>query len=108
MNRTMLKSIAAGVVAMLGLAGLIVLGSRRLEHFDAALVAYTFATLFAAFGIVYRYSMWLQRPPTALYWRLSSCSSKKTPNFHHQQIFFILSPPQAAPFAPRPRSRPLL
>lgn len=48
---------------------LIVLGSRRLAHFDAALVGYTFATLFAAFGITYRYAMWLQRPPTALYWR---------------------------------------
>jgi hypothetical protein len=51
------------------LAGLIVLGSRNLAHFDAALVGYTFATLFAAFGITYRYAMWLQRPPTALYWR---------------------------------------
>jgi hypothetical protein len=51
------------------LAALIVLGSRRLAHFDAALVAYTFATLFATFGITYRYAMWLQRPPTRMYWR---------------------------------------
>jgi hypothetical protein len=50
------------------LAVLIVLGSRRLAHFDAALVGYTFATLFAAFGISYRYSIWLQRPPTRRYW----------------------------------------
>src|SRR5262245_17931274 len=53
----------------LALAGLIVAGSRNLAHFDAALVAYTFASLFAAFGIAYRYTMWLQRPPTAVYWR---------------------------------------
>src|SRR5215469_17877005 len=58
-----------GLVATAVLAGLIVLGSRNLEHFDAALVGYTFATLFAAFGIVYRYAMSLQRPPTRLYWR---------------------------------------
>lgn len=51
------------------LAGLIVFGSRRLDHFDAALVGYTFATLFATFAITYRYSMWLQRPPTRMYWR---------------------------------------
>lgn len=51
------------------LALLIVLGSRNLAHFDAALVGYTFAVLFATFGITYRYSMWLQRPPTALYWK---------------------------------------
>src|SRR5690242_15098946 len=55
------------VTALLGV--LIVVGSRNLAHFDAALVGYTFATLFAAFGITYRYAMWLQRPPTALYWR---------------------------------------
>ena len=54
----------AGVLAVL-----IVVGSRSLDHFDAALVGYTFATLFAVFGITYRYAMWLQRPPTRLYWR---------------------------------------
>jgi hypothetical protein len=51
------------------LGGLIVFGSRNLAHFDAALVGYTFATLFATFGITYRYSMWLHRPPTRMYWR---------------------------------------
>ena len=51
------------------LGALIVLGSRNLEHFDAALVGYTFATLFAVFGITYRYAMWLQKPPTRMYWR---------------------------------------
>src|SRR5690606_13998310 len=35
----------------------------------AALVAYTFSILFATFGLTYRYSMWLSRPPTAMYWR---------------------------------------
>src|SRR6476469_8521221 len=51
------------------LAALIVVGSRRLAHFDAALVGYTFASLFATFGITYRYAIWLQRPPTWLYWK---------------------------------------
>ena len=50
-------------------AVLIVAGSRNLDHFDAALVGYTFSVLFATFAIVYRYAMWLQRPPTAVYWR---------------------------------------
>jgi hypothetical protein len=59
----------SGVVATAVLAGLVVLGSRNLDHFDAALVGYTFATLFATFGITYRYAMWLQRPPTRMYWR---------------------------------------
>jgi hypothetical protein len=51
------------------LARLIVLGSGNLERFDAALVGYAFATLFAAFGITRRYLLWLQRPPTAMYWK---------------------------------------
>ena len=51
------------------LAVLIVVGSRNLAHFDAARVAYTFASLFAVFDITYRYAIWLQRPPTALYWK---------------------------------------
>jgi hypothetical protein len=62
----------AGAWAMLvtlGLAAAIVIGSRNLQHFDAALVGYTFATLFATFGIAYRYAMWIERPPTRLYWR---------------------------------------
>ena len=58
---------AAGVTLLLAAA--IVIGSRNLAHFDAALVGYTFATLFATFGIVYRYAMWIDRPPTRLYWR---------------------------------------
>src|SRR6185369_15072948 len=56
-------------LVMAALAAAIVVGSRNLQHFDAALVGYTFATLFAAFGISYRYAMWLQRPPTRMYWR---------------------------------------
>jgi nitrate/nitrite transporter NarK len=58
---------AAAVTALLAAA--IVVGSRNLAHFDAALVGYTFATLFATFGISYRYAMWLERPPTLMYWK---------------------------------------
>jgi hypothetical protein len=69
MRREVRKASAWGLLSTLILAALIVLGSRNLVHFDAALVGYTFAVLFATFGITYRYAMWLQRPPTALYWR---------------------------------------
>jgi NNP family nitrate/nitrite transporter-like MFS transporter len=70
--RQALERVSAGAWAtlvMAGLAAAIVVGSRNLQHFDAALVGYTFATLFAAFGISYRYAMWLHRPPTRMYWR---------------------------------------
>jgi len=58
-----------GLVVTASLAILVVIGSRNLDHFDAALVAYTAAVLFATFGLTYRYAMWLQRPPTAIYWK---------------------------------------
>jgi nitrate/nitrite transporter NarK len=70
--RQAMERVRAGAWATLmtaGLAALVVVGSRNLEHFDAALVGYTFATLFATFGISYRYAMWLNRPPTRMYWR---------------------------------------
>ena len=60
---------AWAALVTLTLAAAIVVGSRNLQHFDAALVGYTFATLFATFGITYRYAMWLERPPTRMYWR---------------------------------------
>ena len=63
------KAVAWALAVTLALAVAIVVGSRNLSRFDSALVAYTFASLFAVFGITYRYSLWLQRPPTALYWR---------------------------------------
>ncbi len=47
----------------------VLVGSRDLQNFDGALVAYLFGTLFATFGIVYRYAVWLQRPPTRLLWQ---------------------------------------
>jgi len=53
----------AAVVAALGLA---VVGSGNLRWFDAALVGYLFGTLFAIFGVAYRYLVWLKRPPTAM------------------------------------------
>jgi len=63
------RAVAWGLTLTALLGAMIVLGSRNLAHFDAALVGYTFATLFATFGITYRYTMWLQRPPTRMYWR---------------------------------------
>jgi len=69
LSREKVRAAAWGAVATAVLGILIVLGSRNLDHFDAALVGYTFATLFATFGITYRYNMWLMRPPTRMYWR---------------------------------------
>ena len=44
-------------------------GSRGLRDFDPALVPYAGASIFSAFGLGYRYAMWLTKPPTRLYWQ---------------------------------------
>jgi nitrate/nitrite transporter NarK len=64
-----IRAAGLGLITTFMLAAAVVIGSRNLQHFDAALVAYTFSTLFAVFAITYRYSMWLERPPTRMYWR---------------------------------------
>jgi nitrate reductase gamma subunit len=51
------------------LVAAIAVGSRNLQNFDPALVIYTFATIFATWGVAYHYAVWLQKPPTQLYWR---------------------------------------
>jgi hypothetical protein len=63
------SSILWGLAAALLLIVGIFVGSRGLKDFDPALVSYAGASVFSAFGIGYRYSMWLRRPPTRLYWR---------------------------------------
>jgi len=51
------------------LAAAVVVGSRNLAYFDPALVVYTFASLFAAWGVAYHYHVWMTKPPTRVYWR---------------------------------------
>lgn len=63
--------IRAGVAATFFtglLVAAIVVGSRNLQNFDPALVIYTFATIFATWGVVYHYRVWLDKPPTRVYW----------------------------------------
>jgi NNP family nitrate/nitrite transporter-like MFS transporter len=50
------------------LVAAIVVGSRNLENFDPALVIYTFAVIFAMWGVVYHYNVWIEKPPTRVYW----------------------------------------
>lgn len=62
-------ALATAAAATLALVVSIYVGSRNLGNFDPALVAYLFACIFAWFGVVYRYTVWLQRPPTWRYFK---------------------------------------
>lgn len=59
------KGVSLGVVAVAVLLVGVYLGSGTLRWFDAALAPYLFGTLLAVFATVYRYVVWLRRPPTA-------------------------------------------
>ncbi len=43
----------------------------RFHWFDAALIGYAVATIFATAAVTYKYTFWLARPPTGRYWRRS-------------------------------------
>jgi hypothetical protein len=59
-----LRAAAWATMATGLLVAAIVVGSRNLQNFDPALVIYTFAVIFATWGIVYHYAIWLNKPPT--------------------------------------------
>jgi len=65
------RCILAGIVAAAVLTLLIALGSRGFHWFDAALIGYAVAAIFATAAVTYKYSFWLARPPTGRYWRRS-------------------------------------
>lgn len=64
-RRPTLLALAASAL----LTALVILGSRNLEHYDAALFGYTVASVVAFGAVVFRYAIWLQRPATRVYWR---------------------------------------
>src|SRR5215510_9918463 len=63
-RRAVLLALAASAFLTL----LIIVGSRNLEHYDAALFGYTVASVVAFGAVVFRYAIWLQRPATRVYW----------------------------------------
>ena len=66
-RRPSLRASVAGGVAAVALTALIFVGSGALANFDAALIGYATATIVLAFGVVYRYAMWVQQPATRRY-----------------------------------------
>ncbi|MFE0653794.1 MFS transporter [Streptomyces sp. NPDC059534] len=52
----------AGAVVSALLIVAIVFGSRLLRDFDSALLPYAVATVFLAFGVAYRYTVWISAP----------------------------------------------
>lgn len=60
---------------------LMYLGSRGFRDFDPALIGYAVASVFALAAIVYRYTVWITRPPTWRYFRAGWTNFFSAKNF---------------------------
>lgn len=69
MTRRELPAATLAALAASVLVALIYIGSRGLKDFDSALVGYAVASVFALAAVVYRYTLWITRPPTWRYFR---------------------------------------
>lgn len=80
--------IATGI-AILAAAVLILLiyiGSRGLRDFDATLIGYAVAVLFALVALTYRYTLWIGRPPTWRYFRAGWANFLSLRNFRRYTL----------------------
>ncbi|MEV4427622.1 MFS transporter [Streptomyces sp. R-07] len=73
-------SLAGAVVSALLILA-IVLGSRLLRDFDSALLPYAVATVFLAFGVAYRYTVWVSAPGARRLFRQGRRSFFSAANF---------------------------
>src|SRR2546427_9336325 len=69
MNELNRKALIAGAAVALAVAASIWLGSQALTHFDPALIWYAIGSVLAAFALAYRFAVWVQRPPSRLYFK---------------------------------------
>ena len=60
------RGVAWGLVGVAVTLAITFLGSDGLLWFDAALIGYLFGIIFMVFGVIYRYSVWVRRPSTAM------------------------------------------
>jgi hypothetical protein len=84
-------ALSAAVVATIVLLALIYIGSRQLRDFDSALIGYAVATIVVFAALVYRYTLWVTRPPTWRYFKGGWTSFLSWSNFRR----YTLLVPQA-------------
>jgi hypothetical protein len=60
------RGLTWGIVGVAIVLAITFVGSDGLLWFDAALIGYLFGIMFMVFGVAYRYSVWIRRPPTAM------------------------------------------
>ena len=63
------KPIGIGLLCAVTLALSIYIGSGGMKHFDHALFWYAMGSVGAAFAVGYRFTLWMNRPPTRMYFK---------------------------------------
>lgn len=88
------RELPAGIIAVLAaflLVLLIYLGSRGFKDFDSALIGYAVGTIFATAAIVYRYTLWITRPPTWRYFKAGWVNFLSWQNFRRYTLLIPLA-----------------
>src|SRR6516225_9994433 len=83
------RELPAAVVAVLAavlLLALIYIGSRELRDFDSALIGYAVGTVFALAAVVFRYTLWITRPPTWRYFKAGWTNFLSWSNFRRYTV----------------------
>ncbi|MGW6395134.1 MFS transporter [Streptomyces sp. NPDC055103] len=75
------RAALTGTVVSVLLILAIVFGSRLLRDFDSALLPYAVATVFLAFGVAYRYTVWVSAPGARRLFRQGWRSFSSAANF---------------------------
>jgi hypothetical protein len=83
------RELPAAAIALLAAALLVLLmyiGSRGFKDFDSALIGYAVGTVFALAAIVYRYTLWITRPPTWRYFKAGWVNFLSWQNFRRYTL----------------------
>jgi len=88
-SRSKLSAVLLAIISALILVALIYLGSRGLKDFDSALIGYAVATVIALAALVYRYTLWIKRPPT---WRYFKAGWKNFLSWRNFRRYALLIP----------------
>jgi hypothetical protein len=86
MIRRELPAATIAIVATIILLVLIYIGSRRLKDFDSALIGYAVGSVFAIAAIIYRYTLWITRPPTWRYFKAGWVNFLSWQNFRRYTL----------------------
>ncbi|GHO77665.1 hypothetical protein KSD_54360 [Ktedonobacter sp. SOSP1-85] len=85
-SRPRLSALVVALLATAILIVLIVVGSRGLRDFDAALIGYAVSSVFMIGALAYRYTLWIGRPPTWRYFKAGWVNFLSLRNFRRYTL----------------------